>query len=176
MLNGSISSGDVKGKLNFIIIPNTSFYLLIGRSNLDWLGGTIHFKTEEACPDYHERKVVLPVLYKYEWPRDLSEEVDSEESSSESKDDSSSSEEGTIRKAETSLQTMRSWEKGFVRGVDTSAVGRLLIAIKVVNEKFEYLNDIESRRISELFRLRVVMSLSPYNISPSLESIRIFFL
>lgn len=90
-----VSFDGMTAGLDFVVLENLPFDIVIGRPTLKRLGGVLDFKAEEVRLDYREKIVKLPMISEYARPRDLGSGTDSEDftSSSEATDVSSGGEE-----------------------------------------------------------------------------------
>ena len=73
-------------KIDFIVLENLPFDVLIGRPTLITLGAVLDFKSAEVRLDAGGTKSTLPMVSEYERPHDKGDETASEDFTSESSD------------------------------------------------------------------------------------------
>lgn len=71
-------------KMDFIVMQNVQFDLVIGRSTLKRLGGVVNFRTEVVFLDYQDHQATLPMVSEYSCARVATGSADTEDFTSDS--------------------------------------------------------------------------------------------
>lgn len=58
-------------RLDFVVLENQPFDVVISRTKWRCLGGVLDFKEEEVGLDYHDQQAVLPKVSKHTRPRNF---------------------------------------------------------------------------------------------------------
>lgn len=79
----------VKARIDFIVLRNVPFDLVIGRPTLKRPGGILEFRAEEVRLDYDGKTAVLPMVAEYDRQRVTTNHTDSEDFTSDSEENGS---------------------------------------------------------------------------------------
>lgn len=84
--------GNLQDEVDFIVLENIPFDIIIGRPTIKRLGGVLYFKAEEVRMNYQGHKAIIPMLCEFSKRLELVEETDSEDFTSDSSSERSAAE------------------------------------------------------------------------------------
>lgn len=163
-------------KMDFVVMQNVPFDLVIGRPTLKRLIGVLNLRTKEVRLHYQSQQATLPTVSEYSCARDATGSTDSEDFTldSDEQNDNKSVEEGT--KGEELVHCLRGSEtSAWVDQISCSAEDRLTQVRSELNKKLGHLLQRMAEEISGMMISSGVVACSLRDPRPASVPLQHFF-
>lgn len=152
--------------MDFVVLENVPFDVVIGRPTLKRLGAVLDFRTEKVCLDYHGKGAVVPMLSEYVRTRTTQEDSDSADFTSDTDEDDSAHEK--LASAQELVLTIRG-PNGVCWSEDdaTEPNNREVVIRQELNKRVDHLPVRVQEQIEALFIKKGVVATSLRDLCPA---------
>lgn len=136
-MNVPVMFDQSQARIDFIVLQNVPFHIVIGRPTLKRIGGMLNFRVEEVCLNYHGQEAVMSMVSECSLPREIIAGTDSEEFLSDSDAEQSSADESVDEE----LLLMLSMQEESGLSEQPAKEGQVVVPSDLLHQRMYHLSD-----------------------------------